>query len=279
MKKLVFFPYIGGKSLIANTIIKLIPEHTVYVEPFGGSAKVLLNKPPSKIEIYNDADLRLANLFYVVAFKFKEFEEKVSRLVYSRALYKKFLKDVRLKELKIEKLGDVDLAIKTYVVLYYSFNSNFKTQALNVSYKQNKAVSFFNNLQRLELIHNRLKNVVIEYLSYDKILEKYLGRDDAFIYLDPPYFRLEHYYDVKFTIEDHKKMLDMLKSAKAKWLLSGYDNELYNTELKDFYRLEIPTFKPSYGITKNSKLDKRPQAIEILWANYDLYNLLNKVIK
>jgi site-specific DNA-adenine methylase len=81
----------------------------------------------------------------------------------------------------------------------------------------------------------------------------------------------EHYYDVKFTLEDHKKMLDMLKGAKAKWILSGYDNELYNAELKDFYRLEIPTTKPSYGITKTNKpIDKRPQALEILWANYKI---------
>jgi DNA adenine methylase len=105
-KKLSFFPYIGGKSFLADIIIKLIPEHKIYVEPFCGSAKVLLNKPPSKIEVYNDADLRLSNLFYVVAFRFSEFEEKINRLIYSRALYRNFFNELKPKNLTFKELGD-----------------------------------------------------------------------------------------------------------------------------------------------------------------------------
>jgi Site-specific DNA methylase len=130
VKKLSFFPYIGGKGFLVNTIIKLISPHRIYVEPFGGSAKVLLNKEPSEIEVYNDADLRLANLFYVVAFKFDEFEEKVNKLVYSRALLRKFLRDVKLPKLTLDELGDVDVAVKTYFILRTTFNGQFATQHL-----------------------------------------------------------------------------------------------------------------------------------------------------
>nr|AGL03988.1 putative N6 adenine-specific DNA methyltransferase [uncultured virus] len=49
-----------------DVILKLIPKHEVYVEVFGGSAKVLLNKPPSKIEIYNDYDKKLLSKFYFI---------------------------------------------------------------------------------------------------------------------------------------------------------------------------------------------------------------------
>lgn len=271
-RKLSFFPYIGGKSYLTDTIIKLIPEHRIYVEPFGGSAKVLLNKPPSKIEVYNDADLRLANLFYVVAFKFPEFEEKINRLVYSRALYKKFFNELKLKHLTLNELGDVDLAIKTYFMLTASFGGKINANSFKVDYSRGGAKTFFNSLSKLEAIHNRLKNVVIEYLNYDKILEKYLNRDDTFVYLDPPYFEAERYYDVRFTLEDHKHMLDLLKQAKCKWLLSGYSNPLYDEELKDFYRIEIPTVKSSYGITEANKhlTNERPKAIEVLWANYEI---------
>jgi DNA adenine methylase len=58
-------------------ILQLIPFHKIYVEVFGGSGRVLLNKKPSKIEVWNDNDRRIANLFHVVVFKFEEFYEKV----------------------------------------------------------------------------------------------------------------------------------------------------------------------------------------------------------
>jgi DNA adenine methylase len=111
-----FFPYIGGKFYLASRIISLIPEHDVYVEVFGGSAKVLLNKQPSKIEIYNDYNKQLANLFYVTAFKFDEFIEKLNRVVYSREIFYKFREE--LKSVRINELGDVDAAVKTVSPLF-----------------------------------------------------------------------------------------------------------------------------------------------------------------
>lgn len=46
--------YLGGKNRIAPWIIGFFPPHKFYVEPFGGSAAVLLNKQPAFLEIYND---------------------------------------------------------------------------------------------------------------------------------------------------------------------------------------------------------------------------------
>jgi len=99
-----------------------------------------------------------------------------------------------------------------------------------------------------------------------------MNDENTFIYLDPPYFDAEHYYNVKFTIEDHKHLLSLLKQAKCKWLLSGYANDLYDDELKDFYRVEIPSYKPSYGIIEANKhsTNTRPKALEILWSNYKI---------
>jgi site-specific DNA-adenine methylase len=56
----------GSKAKLASTILRYFPEHRTYCEPFGGSAAVLLAKEPSQIEIYNDADGALVNLFRVV---------------------------------------------------------------------------------------------------------------------------------------------------------------------------------------------------------------------
>jgi DNA adenine methylase len=266
--KLVFFPYVGGKFYMLDVILKLIPKHEVYVEVFGGSAKVLLNKPPSKVEIYNDYDKKIANLFYVVAFKFEEFYEKVKWLVYSRAIRKQFLEDYRKTELT--ELGDVDMAVKTYYLLYTGFGGKHLSGGWAYSFTKSEAKPFFSSLETLRLIHDRLKNVYIECTDFRQLLNKVIHRENAFIYLDPPYYDVEHYYNIDFTEQDHRDLLNTLKQAKAKWLLSGYANPLYDEELKDFYRIEVPAVKHSYGITMYNQAKERPKAIEVLWANYDI---------
>jgi DNA adenine methylase len=75
-KKLTFFRYIGGKHFLAKLIVELIPEHEIYVEPFLGAGHVFSAKERSRTEVLNDANSKIANLFYCVAFHYKEFWSK-----------------------------------------------------------------------------------------------------------------------------------------------------------------------------------------------------------
>ncbi len=56
----------GGKHYLWRRIVEQFPPHHTYVEPFGGCASVLLNKPLAKVEIYNDLDERITRLFRVL---------------------------------------------------------------------------------------------------------------------------------------------------------------------------------------------------------------------
>jgi DNA adenine methylase len=58
--------YFGGKWAIAPWVISRLPPHRVYVDPFGGAASILLRKPKSKIEVYNDLDEEIVTIFRVV---------------------------------------------------------------------------------------------------------------------------------------------------------------------------------------------------------------------
>jgi len=56
----------GGKRLQAHWIIEQMPAHRTYLDPYGGMANVLLKKNPSEVEIFNDRDGRVVNLFRVI---------------------------------------------------------------------------------------------------------------------------------------------------------------------------------------------------------------------
>ena len=46
-------PYTGNKSCIVNTILSVMPKHTVYIDPCMGSAEVFFRKPRAEKEIQN----------------------------------------------------------------------------------------------------------------------------------------------------------------------------------------------------------------------------------
>lgn len=81
------FPYPGGKSVYHREIIRYFPDHRRYVEPFGGSAAVLMNEPPSYMGIYNDLDDDVVHFFRLLRDRREELEEWVSYVPYSRSLY------------------------------------------------------------------------------------------------------------------------------------------------------------------------------------------------
>jgi DNA adenine methylase len=249
-----------------DKILAMIPKHKIYVEAFGGSGKVLLNKTRSEIEVWNDYDKRIANLFYVVVFNFEEFYERVRGLVYSRELHRIFVEE--LKKVSRIEIGDVDWAIKTYYVLWCTFGgkgNKLSLGAFGYSQKRKHAKIFWNSLQKLVKVRERLSGVIIECDDFEKVIKRW-DSEDTFFYLDPPYYDAESYYD-GFGREDHKRLLRLLKEIKGKWLLSGYANDLYDEFLKDYIKYEFTATKHSYY---KKGLIKRPKTIEVLWCNYKI---------
>lgn len=57
------FGYYGAKQRIAQRIISSLPPHNAWVEAFCGSAAITLAKPPAPIEVINDLDDQIVNLF------------------------------------------------------------------------------------------------------------------------------------------------------------------------------------------------------------------------
>ena len=85
MKSVLKYP--GSKWNIADDIVKLIPKHHSYVEPFFGSGAVLFRKEPSAIETINDMDLEVVNLFRCIQTDSERLARTVMTTPFSRAEY------------------------------------------------------------------------------------------------------------------------------------------------------------------------------------------------
>lgn len=219
--QVLVFEFIGSKFRLAPYIINLFPEHKFYCEVFGGMAAVLLRKKPG-VDVYNDISNDLCNLFMVLKDRFDEFINNLDGLPASRALleyYNELNKDVLPKE-NIGK--DVNRAVRW---AYINLAHKVFIRSM-VKHGKRYRVDYY----ALRDIHFRLKNVVIENLDFEECIKKYDVKDTVF-YCDPPYYKLE-YYEERFGDENHKRLYEVLKNVKGKWIVS------YNAhkEIIEMYR-------------------------------------------
>ena len=83
--KMIAFGYYGGKFSHLDFILPLLPTHfTHYCEVFGGSAAVLINRPPAPVETYNDLDGEVVNFFECLRDHGKELVRLISLTPFSR---------------------------------------------------------------------------------------------------------------------------------------------------------------------------------------------------
>ena len=264
--------YFGGKfGTIGQEIVKLIPEHKYYIEPFGGMAGVLFLKAPSLVEIYNDIDSRIVNLFKVLRDdkKSKQLIKKLKNTPFSREEYNECGKLFYNKQ---EKPDGVEQARMVIVMLLMGIQPSLRYNGFRKSglkYETSVARQFRNRVEQLEFTIDRLRNVVIECLPAIKLITKY-NNENCFIYLDPPYVHSTRFGSKDYGHEmddiDHEILLTLCNQSKSKILISGYDSELYNQQLKNWHRIEIKVVSPIAA--SNGKNDAN--RTEVLWANYKI---------
>lgn len=80
-------PWMGGKRRMAKHILPEFPEHECYVEPFCGGAAIFFMKEPSKVEVINDFDGEVVNLYRVVAHHLEELVRHFKWSLVSRKMF------------------------------------------------------------------------------------------------------------------------------------------------------------------------------------------------
>ena len=207
--------YIGGKHRLAKTIIEIFPKHKTYVEAFAGGAQVLFHKEPSAVEVLNDLDGELVNLFRVCQSHHEELIRYFRFALVSRKLF-----DL-LKATDPATLTDVQRAARYFYILKNSFASLVRHPNYHWHVVQRPGFNLEKLPELLENTHKRLERVQIECLPYEEILKRF-DRPDTLFYLDPPYFGRK-LYRYNFDEDDFRVLAERLRNVRGKFVLSLND--------------------------------------------------------
>ena len=256
MKAVMKYP--GSKWSIAKWIIDLFPEHHSYLEPFLGSGAVLFNKSRSNIETVNDLDGNVVNLFEWI----KKDPERLAREIY----YTPYARQIYDKAFKAVPEGDFEKAVNFYIRL--NMGHGFRTTGEKVGWKNDvqgrerayASQDWVNLPDKIIVAAERLRGVQIENKPAADLIQRF-NYPNVLIYCDPPYVlgtRHGKQYKQEMEDKDHEQLLEVLLQHKGPVLLSGYESDLYNTMLKNWYRKETVCYSQACSKKK-----------EVLWLSYD----------
>jgi len=208
------FAYFGGKQQVADRLVPMIPPHDVYVEPFAGGLAVFFRKVNAKLNIVNDYNSLIANLYSVLAADpsmFQEFVHRVKWLVQSKdiyklyeAWYKDFMKNEKNKE-QWFKIPNIQAAVIYYYYIQNSFNQQVNTGLSDKTSNWNTALK-----DRLWEMRKKFDKVIVENVDFAKLIDKYNKRENVFWFFDPPYVITGKvpYYQFNFGEEQHQLLHD-----------------------------------------------------------------------
>ena len=251
----------------AAKIVDLFPTHKFYCEVFGGSAAILLSKPPSKIETYNDIDEKLVGFWRVIrdARLRKRLIEMIELTPFSR---------VEFHECLAEQDGSDDPVMDAWRFLVASNQSRNGCAVRKSDWAYNKTESKNRDAwatlpARLAEVGQRLKRVQVESLPFEDILRRYDSRDTLYL-LDPPYLPetrvTTNRYTHECTRDDHVRLLRIARGLDAKVAICSYRSGLYDDLLDGWQRADIRGKSYAGPRTKSRKL---PDRVLSVYTNYE----------
>ncbi len=233
--------YHGGKFRLAPWIIEQMPEHVCYVEPFGGAAGVLLQKPRSYSEVYNDLDGEVVNLFRVLR------NPELNQRLQDACRLTPYSRD-EFCHAQEPATDSVERARRMVVRACMGFgsaagiggNSGFRGDSKR---KYATAAHLWERYpENLAALCQRLQGVIIENKDALSVMRAH-DAQTTLHYIDPPYVpetRVQgnRYYAHEMTVEGHEQLLAVARTMTGMVMISGYDAEVYNDMLSGWAKNE-----------------------------------------
>jgi DNA adenine methylase len=227
--------YYGAKWRLASWIAQYFPPHITYVEPFGGAAGVLLRKPLSPVEVYNDLDSGVFNFFKVLRERRRDLLQALKNTPYSRQEFQNAFLDS-------DPVDDMERARRFFISSWQGFGGARDTMT---GWKRQKTL-WINNarinqmgewrgaVRNLGRVADRLRKVQLEHDDALKVIQ-FFDTPETLFYCDPPYPKdtrnrnwANRAYAHEFTPHDHVHLANALNQIKGLALVSTYPNEHYS---------------------------------------------------
>lgn len=219
--------YYGGKWNLAPWIISFFPPHKNYVEPCGGAASVLLQKPRSPLETYNDLDGNVVNFFRVLRDRPDELIRKIRLTPWARAEYELSLKPC---EDEVERARRLWMALSSTVNAGNGFEAaGFRMVTCDIG-KLPELANRQMIIEQIEKVSQRFDAVQIENRPAQDVIQRF-DNYDALIYFDPPYIAYTRAQSERYAFEwsdaDHIAAASLLRECAGYVVVSGYACPLY----------------------------------------------------
>lgn len=256
----------GGKWKLAPWIIGSLPPHRIYVEPFGGAGSVLMRKPRSYAEVYNDLDGEVVNLFRIL--RDRERATELRRVL----MLTPFAREEFLESYE-PTIDLLEQARRLVIRCFMGFGSNSHNSVTRSGFRSNSnrsgttpAHDWVNWPEKMQAIVERLQGVVIENRDALEVIAHH-DTPQTLYYVDPPYpwttrqgisaGRKNHAYRHEMTDDQHRQLAQALHEVGGMVVLSGYPCELYDRDLyPDWKRIE-----------RKAYADGARERTEVLWMN------------
>lgn len=221
---------------------------------------MLFAKEPSTVEILNDFDSNLMNMWSVIKNAHEEFINSFKYTLVSRELFNTYR--TKYKELLYE--DNIERAHIFYYLVNSGFGSDMKNPVFGTKAQSRNGLRVEEVEESINNAYRRLQKVTIENKSFEDIFRIY-DKEDSFLYIDPPYRKTKQYAVGKFTDEQYKKLADCCSNAKGKWLITINNDEYIKELFKDFKIIDHEVY---YSVCKTQ--NGRKGFKELIITNYDI---------
>lgn len=247
-------PWLGGKRRLSEYILPRLPPHTTYVEPFCGGAAIYFLKAPSKVEVLNDINGDLVNLYRVVQNHLDEFVRYFRWALVSRDEFD------RLQRVRSDTLTDIQRAATFYYVRRTAFGARMAAPSFGTKPSGPPTLNLLRIEEELSQAHLRLARTYVECLPWAECLARYDTPETCF-YLYPPYLGTEG-YGVEFPREEYSAIAAAAGDVDGKMLISI--NDTPDTRAV-FAGLHLTELQAAYTVAAGEQTAAR----ELLLANFE----------